>query len=180
VLGASAQCIATHPSDMCVALVAFDAIVHVASSTGARQVPLADLHSLPGTTPHIETVLRPGDLITAVELPPLPVAQHSAYRKVRDRASYAFALISVAAAMRVENGKVAEVRLALGGVAHKPWRAYKAEQALIGQPATADHFLSAARAEMAVARPQPGNAFKPQLAERTMAAVLRTLAGEQA
>jgi xanthine dehydrogenase YagS FAD-binding subunit len=180
VLGSSAQCIATHPSDMCVTLVAFDAVVHLSGPVGNRTVPLAELHRLPGATPHIETVLQPGELIIAVELPPLPIAQHSAYRKVRDRSSYAFALISVAAALRVENGQVADVRLALGGVAHKPWRARKAEQMLIGRPATAESFLAAGRAEMADARPQEGNAFKPQLATRTIAAALRALAGEQA
>lgn len=180
VLGQSAQCIATHPSDMCVALAAFDAIIHVTGPNGARRIPLLDLHRLPGETPHIETVLGAQDLITAVELPPLPLAAHSTYRKVRDRASYAFALVSVAAAIRVEEGRVAEVRLALGGVAPKPWRARKAEQALIGKPATPQQFLDAARAEMADATTREGNAFKPRLAERTIAATLRTLAGEQA
>jgi len=180
VLGSSPQCIATHPSDMCVPLVAFDAVVHVVGPGGERRVPLLELHRLPGATPHIETVLQPGDLITAVELPALPLAARSAYRKVRDRASYAFALISVAAAIRVEQGKVIEARLALGGVAPKPWRARKAEQALIGRPATPEHFLAAARVEMADASARAGNAFKPQLAERTIVAVLRTLVGEQA
>ena len=180
VLGSSPQCIATHPSDMCVPLVAFDAIVHIVGREGERRVPLLELHRLPGATPHVETVLRPGDLITAVELPALPLAARSVYRKVRDRASYAFALISVAAAIRVEKGRVVEARLALGGVAHKPWRARKAEQALTGQPATPEQFLAAARAEMSDARTHAGNAFKPQLAERTIVAVLRTLAGEQA
>ena len=180
VLGSSGKCIATNPSDMCVALVAFDTVVHVAGPAGTRKIPLVDLHRLPGDTPHIETVLQPGELITAVELPPLSVARTSAYRKVRDRASYAFALVSVAAALRVEDGLVQDVRLALGGVAHKPWRARTAEQMLIGRPAMQDRFLAAARAEMAGARPQEGNAFKPQLATRTIAAVLRTLAGEQA
>ena len=180
VLGSSPQCIATHPSDMCVPLVAFDAIVHIVGREGERRVPLLELHRLPGATPHVETVLRPGDLITAVELPALPLAARSVYRKVRDRASYAFALISVAAAIRVEKGRVVEARLALGGVAHKPWRARKAEQALTGQPATSEQFLAAARAEMSDARTHAGNAFKPQLAERTIVAVLRTLAGEQA
>jgi xanthine dehydrogenase YagS FAD-binding subunit len=180
VLGTSPQCIATHPSDMCVALAAFDATVHLASANGVRTVPLGDFHRLPGSTPHVETVLEAGELITAVELPPLPIARRSAYRKVRDRASYAFALISVAAALRVEDSKVADVRLALGGVAHKPWRARTAEQALIGRPATAENFLEAGRAEMADAQVQSGNAFKPQLASRTIAAVLRGLAGEGA
>lgn len=180
VLGGSPQCIATHPSDMCVALAAFDAVVHITGPAGERRVPLVELHRLPGDTPHIETALRPNDLIMAVELPALPLAARSAYRKVRDRASYAFALVAVAAAIRVENGNVADARLALGGVAPKPWRARKAEQSLIGKPATAEHFLAAARAELSDAQVRAGNAFKPQLAERTIVAVLRTLAGEQA
>lgn len=180
VLGTSAHCIATHPSDMCVAMVAFDAQVHVSGPSGERRIPLVDFHHLPGTTPHIETVLKPGDLITAVELPALPVAANSIYRKVRDRASYAFALVSVAAAMRVENGLIADARLALGGVAHKPWRARKAEQFLIGKAPTTDQFIAAAKAEFADARTGQHNAFKPKLSERTVAAVLRALAGEQA
>lgn len=180
VLGASDHCIATHPSDMCVALLAFDAIVHVAGPHGERRLPLQDLHRLPGDTPHLETNLWPGELITAVELPPLPVAAHSAYRKVRDRASYAFALVSVAAALRVVEGRVADVRLALGGVAPKPWRAHKAEQLLTGGPANEAQFLAAARAEFEAAGLREGNAFKPVLAERTIVAVLRTLAGGRA
>ena len=165
---------------MCVPLAAFDAMVHVAGPDGNRRMPLVDLHRLPGETPHVETVLHTGDLITAVELPPLPLAARSTYRKVRDRSSYAFALVSVAAAIRVESGVIVEARLALGGVAPKPWRASKVEQALVGQPATQQRFLAAARAEMAGASARIGNAFKPQLVERTIVAVLRTLAGEQA
>ncbi|WP_174292860.1 FAD binding domain-containing protein, partial [Sphingomonas bacterium] len=126
ILGASAACVATHPSDMCVALAALDATVHLQGSGGARTLPFTELHRLPGGHPEIETVLEPGELITAVELPPLPFAVTSTYRKVRDRASYAFALVSVAAALDVEDGRVKDVRLALGGVAHKPWRALKA------------------------------------------------------
>ncbi len=132
ILGASPACVATHPSDMCVALAALGAVVHLASADGERAVPLTELHRLPGEHPEIETVLLPGELITAVELPPLPFAARSAYRKVRDRASYAFALVSVAAAVDLDGGVVRDVRLALGGVAHKPWRAWRAEEALRG------------------------------------------------
>ena len=130
ILGASPACVATHPSDMCVALAALDAVIHVQSGTGTRTIAFGDLHRLPGDRPDIETTLAPGELITAVELPAHAVAARSTYRKVRDRASYAFALVSVAAAIKVENGKVERVRIALGGVAHKPWRALKAEAAL--------------------------------------------------
>ncbi|NOG70395.1 xanthine dehydrogenase family protein subunit M [Roseicella sp. DB1501] len=180
ILGASPACVATHPSDMCVALAAFDAVVHLAGPAGARQMPLTELHRLPGGHPEIETALRPGELITAIELPPLPIAARSTYRKVRDRASYAFALVSVAAALDVRDGRVADVRLALGGVAHKPWRARRAEEALRGGPATAAAFRVAAEAELAPAAPLRDNGFKIELATRTIAAVLGELAGEAA
>jgi xanthine dehydrogenase YagS FAD-binding subunit len=180
ILGASPDCVATHPSDMCVALVALDAVVHTDGSDGARSIPLADLHRLPGGRPDVETVLKPRELITAVELPPLRFAARSAYRKVRDRASYAFALVSVAAALDVADGKVRDVRLALGGVAPKPWRAWKAEQALRGQPATEASFCAAAEAELADAAGLRHNEFKIELTRRTMAAVLAELAGQQA
>jgi xanthine dehydrogenase YagS FAD-binding subunit len=180
ILGASPSCVATHPSDMCVALAALDALVHVASPQGQRTIAFADLHLLPGDHPEVETSLRPGELITAVELPGLSFAQHSVYRKVRDRASYAFALISVAAAMEVETGKVQDVRIALGGVAHKPWRASKLEAALKGRPATAESFLAAAEVEFADAKPLTHNGFKVELAKRTIVAVLVELAGEVA
>ncbi len=175
ILGASEQCIATHPSDMAVALVALDAVVHLEGSGGARSIALTDLHRLPGERPDIETHLKPGELITAIELPPLPLARNSTYRKVRDRASYAFALISVAAALEVKDGRIADIRLALGGVAHKPWRAAKAEAALIGQPANEASFRAAADAELVDAVPLPLNAFKIELARRTIAAVLGEL-----
>jgi xanthine dehydrogenase YagS FAD-binding subunit len=175
ILGASDACVATHPSDMCVALVALDAIAHLQGPQGARTLPLTDLHRLPEDHPERETQLAPGELITAVELPGLPFAANSAYRKVRDRASYAFALVSVAAALDVADGTVRDLRLALGGVAHKPWRALKAEAALRGQPATLDNFRAAAAAELADARPLRDNAFKVALAQRTMVAVLENL-----
>ncbi|WP_431878652.1 FAD binding domain-containing protein [Amycolatopsis sacchari] len=180
ILGASTACAAVHPSDLCVALAAFDAVVHLRGADGERTVPLTELHVLPGDRPDVEIVLRPGELITAVELPALPVAASSAYRKVRDRASYAFALVSVAAAVEVEHGMVREVRIALGGVAPKPWRAWTAEAALRGGSATPERFREAAEAELAAAVPLPGNAFKVELAQRTITAVLADLAGEQA
>jgi xanthine dehydrogenase YagS FAD-binding subunit len=178
VLGASESCIATHPSDMCVALAALDAVVEVESIRGSRRIPLVEFHRLPDATPHVETEIAPDELITAVELPPLPVAAASRYRKVRDRASYAFALVSVAAAMEVRDGTVSAVRLALGGVAPKPWRARLAEEALVGAPATEESFRRAAAAELAPAVAQPENAFKIELAERTIVATLRQLLSE--
>ena len=177
VLGASDRCVATHPSDMCVALAALDATVHLDGAGGRRTLPFTRLHRLPGAHPEIETVLEPGELITAVELPASPLAANSAYRKVRDRASYAFALVSVAAALDVESGMVRDVRLALGGVAHTPWRATKAEAALRGGPATPAAFRAAADAELADARPLRDNGFKIELAARTIAATLTELAG---
>ncbi|WP_306392970.1 FAD binding domain-containing protein [Telluria beijingensis] len=176
VLGASSACIATHPSDMCVALAALDAVVHLQGAGGARQVPFNDFHLLPEDHPERETVLQPGELVTAIWIPALAYGANSTYRKVRDRASYAFALVSVAAALEVRDGIVADVRLALGGVAHKPWRARTAERMLVGQPASAAHFEAAAKAEMAGAAPLRDNAFKIPLVQRTMVAVLDRLA----
>ena len=175
ILGGSDACIATHPSDMCVALAALDATIHIDGPRGTRAIPFAALHRLPGDRPDIETDLAPGELIIAVELPATPIARHSTYRKVRDRASYAFALVSVAAALAVEDGTVIDVRLALGGVGTKPWRASQAEAQLIGQPATADAFRAAAEAELAAARPLSDNGFKVELATRTIVAVLEEL-----
>jgi xanthine dehydrogenase YagS FAD-binding subunit len=172
ILGASEACVATHPSDMAVALVALDAVVRVRGSRGDRTIPLVDFHRLPGDEPQRDTVLEYGDLITAVDLPPLPFAARSRYRKVRDRASYAFALVSVAAALDVAGGVVRDVRLALGGVAHKPWRAARAEAALRGAAATEESFRRAAEAELAGAVPLRDNAFKVPLARN---AIVRTL-----
>ena len=181
ILGASPACIATHPSDMCVALVALDAVVHLEGPDGTRTMTLTDLHRLPGGRPDIETELRPRELITAVALPPLSFAARSTYRKVRDRASYAFALVSVAAALDLdEDGRVRDVRLALGGVAAKPWRAWKAEAALRGQPAQEDSFRAAADSELADAAGLRDNAFKIELARRTIVAVLGDLKGAAA
>ena len=181
ILGASESCVATHPSDMCVALVALDASVHLQGPAGTRSLLLRDLHRLPGHTPEIETELDTDDLITAVEIPSLPFAGRSTYRKVRDRASYAFALVSVAAALDMDDaGNVKDVRLALGGVAHKPWRALKAESRLKGQQANAESFRAAAEAELADAIGLQDNAFKIELAKRTIVAVLEELKGESA
>jgi xanthine dehydrogenase YagS FAD-binding subunit len=180
IFGASEHCIATHPSDMCVALAALDATVHLAGPGGERSMPLLDLHRLPDDHPEIETVLRPGELITAVELAPCPAAANSAYRKVRDRSSYAFALVSVAAGVAVAGGRIEDVRIALGGVAPKPWRARRAEEVLRGQAPAKAHFLAAADAELAVAKTFNGNAFKVELAKRTIAAVLGELTGADA
>ena len=168
ILGSSRACIATHPSDMCVALAALDAVVHLRNARLERSVRFTDFHQLPGDTPQIETVLEPGELITAVELPAQSFRAQSTYRKVRDRASYAFALVSVAAALDVKDGSIEDVRIALGGVAHKPWRGFKAEGALRGQAATLENFRAAAEAELADAKPLRGNAFKVELAKRTI------------
>jgi len=181
ILGTSEACVATHPSDMCVALAALDATVHLEGTGGRRTVTFTDLHRLPADHPEIETVLEPGELITAVELPPLSIARRSTYRKVRDRASYAFALVSVAAALELDgdgaDATVADVRLALGGVGTRPWRAWRAEEALRGGPATDAAFRAAAEAELADARPLDGNAFKIELTARTVTAVLAQLRG---
>ena len=176
IFGASHACVATHPSDMAVALAALDAVVRMQGPADERTIPLTELHRLPGEQPERDTVLEHGELITAVDLPPLAFATTSRYRKVRDRASYAFALVSVAAALDLADGVVRDVRLALGGVAHKPWRATQAEEALRGAPATEQTFRAAAEIELADARPLPGNAFKVLLARNVMTRVLLDLA----
>jgi xanthine dehydrogenase YagS FAD-binding subunit len=179
VLGASEACIATHPSDMAVALAVLDAQVQVLGPDGERTVPLTELHRLPGDDPSRDTVLEHGELITAIDLPQLPATARTAYRKVRDRASYAFALVSVAAVVEVRDGTVDDVRIAFGGAAHKPWRATRAEAALRGGRATEENYRAAAEAELADAVAQPGidggNAFKIPLLARTLTAVLRDL-----
>jgi xanthine dehydrogenase YagS FAD-binding subunit len=175
ILGTSPACIATHPSDMAVAMAALDAVVHTQGRDGERAIPLTELHRLPGDEPERDTVLEHGELITAVDLPLLPLAANSRYRKIRDRASYAFALVSVAAALQVADGVVRDVRLALGGVAHKPWRATRAEQALRGAPATEASFRAAAEGELADARPLAGNAFKVPLARNVIVSTLLEL-----
>ncbi len=176
ILGHSEHCVATNPSDMAVALAALDAVVHVEGSGGPRIVPIADLYRLPGAEPHVETNLQPADLITAVELAPAPPAVNSAYRKVRERASFSFAVVSVAAALEVADGEVRDCRLALGGVAHRPWRALRAEDALIGGPATAEAFVAAAEVELEEARPLRDNAYKVTLARNVIVQTLERLA----
>lgn len=175
VLGASEACIATHPSDLCVALAALDAEVRVTGPEGERTIPLVDFHRLPGDAPEVETVLRRDELITAVDLPPASaLTRQSVYLKVRDRRSYAFALVSVAAALALDDdGRVADVRLALGGVAHKPWRAVDAEALLRGGPATDDAFAEAGEAAVAGAEGHGDNDFKITLVPRVVAAALR-------
>jgi xanthine dehydrogenase YagS FAD-binding subunit len=192
ILGHSAACVATHPSDMAVALTALGATVHVGTPGSAgpgldladaaradggladHRVPMPGLHRLPDGSPERDTTLRPGELITAVELPPPPPGR-SAYRKVRGRASFAFALVSVAAMLQIVDGTVARCRLALGSVAHAPWRCHVAERAIEGQPATASTYISAAAEELRAARPLPGNEYKVTLARNLIAAVLEEL-----
>jgi xanthine dehydrogenase YagS FAD-binding subunit len=176
VLGHSDACIATHPSDMAVALAAFGAIVHVLGPEGhERRVPMPGLHRLPGAEPDRDTVLAPGELITAVELPPLPFAARSRYRKVRDRASYAFAVTSIAAAVDVDAGTIRDCRIAFGGLAHVPWRAAAAEASLRGADAGEAAFAAAADAELAQARPLPDNGFKLALAHNLLVRTLTEL-----
>jgi xanthine dehydrogenase YagS FAD-binding subunit len=178
ILGASEHCVAVHPSDMAVAMAALDATVVVLGNDGEVRIPLVDFYRLPGDAPERDTILAHGNLITAVELPALPFANRSTYRKVRDRASYAFALVSVAAALDIADGTIRDVRLALGGVAHKPWRAVQAEEMLRGAPPTEEAFQAAALGELAAAKPLAGNRFKVPMAVNTMVAVLRGLTGE--
>ncbi|MCG5431177.1 xanthine dehydrogenase family protein subunit M [Mycobacterium sp. MYCO198283] len=177
ILGASPQCVAAHPSDMAVAMAALDADVLVLGPDGEHRIPLTEFYRLPGDEPHRDTVLRHGQLITAVELPPPPERAVSTYRKVRDRASYAFALVSVGAEVVLDGDRIASARVALGGIAHAPWRATRAEGVLVGAPATEDTFAAAADAELAAAEPLPGNEFKVELTRRTLVATLRELAG---
>jgi xanthine dehydrogenase YagS FAD-binding subunit len=175
ILGWSERCVATHPSDMAVALAALDAVVQVEGARGARSIPLTEFHRLPGEEPQHDTVLERGELITVVELPALELARRSRYVKVRERASFAFALVSVAAALDVEDGTVRDVRVALGGVAHKPWRATRAEATLRGAPATGESFARAADAELAQARPLRDNAYKLPLARNLLVRTLLDL-----
>jgi len=174
VLGGSDRCVATHPSDMAVAMVALDAVVVVLGTTGERHIPLEEFYRLPGDDPQSDTVLDHDDLVVAVELPP-PQNAVACYRKVRDRASYAFALVSVAADLTVSAGTVTGCRLAYGGVATRPWRAHRAEEVVLGHAPDDTTFAAAADAELADARPLDGNAFKVPLLRRTTVAVLRDL-----
>jgi xanthine dehydrogenase YagS FAD-binding subunit len=180
ILGTSDSCIATHPSDVAVALVAMDAVVHTRGPGGERAIPVDDFFLLPGDTPEREHPLEHGELIVAIEVPATPAARRSVYLKFRDRESYEFALVSVAAAVRIQDGAIADVRLALGGVGTKPWRARHAEASLLGQPAGEASFAEAARQELATAEPRPLNAFKVELAQRAIIRALTVLTnGEQ-
>src|SRR4051812_15007122 len=172
VLGTSARCIATHPSDMCVALVALDAVIHTRGPSGNRAIPIAEFHTLPGDHPEIESVLVPGELVTHVELPATPLAARSRYTKVRDRASFSFALASAAVALELHGGTIRDARIALGGLATRPWRAVDAERWLIGKRAALDSFRRAAAMALDGAAPRDDNAFKVELGRRT---VLRAL-----
>lgn len=172
VLGGSDQCIATHPSDMAVALVALDAVVHIKGPGGERKVAAGDFHLLPGQTPHLETVVQPGELITYITIPNSPFAGHSAYVKLRDRASYEFALASAGAALDLKGNRIHSARLVLGGVATKPWRSQEAEHVLTGAAADGKTFHAAAEAAMKAATPHRYNAFKIELAKR---AIVRAL-----
>jgi xanthine dehydrogenase YagS FAD-binding subunit len=172
VLGTSDECIATHPSDMCVAMAALEAVIHTEGPKGKRTIPFADFHKLPGKTPQIENALEPGELVTYVDLPKPVAGAKSVYLKLRDRASYEFALASCAVVAKVEGGHIRHVRVAMGGVGTKPWRSHEAEAALMGKPDVAEHFRRAAEAALAGAKPQKDNAFKIELAKRC---VVRTL-----
>jgi len=174
VLGTSEKCIATHPSDMCVAMAALDAVIHVEGPKGKRTIPFAAFHKLPGDTPHIENALEPGDLITYVDLPSPIAGAKSTYLKLRDRASYEFALASAAVVTRVEGGHIRYIRVAMGGVGAKPWRSHEAEAALMGKAANEATFKAAAQAALAKARPQKDNAFKVELAKRCLVRSLKT------
>ncbi|MDB5025273.1 MAG: FAD-binding molybdopterin dehydrogenase [Mucilaginibacter sp.] len=177
VLGTSTQCIATHPSDMCVAMAALGAIVHVEGLTGKRQIPFHEFHLLPEQTPQYETTLKHGELITAVELPPIRYSAKSHYLKVRDRHSYEFALASAAVALNVSNGRIEAARVALGGVGTKPWRSVEAEKALVGAAADEQSYRNAAEAALNGAKPFKDNAFKIELAKRTLVRALKTVGG---
>jgi len=173
ILGTSEQCVATNPSDMNVAMAALEATIHVRGPKGERSIPIADFHVLPGTTPQRETVLEPGDLITHVTLPPPTPGNQSLYLKLRDRASYEFALASAAVVITVANGKVTRARVALGGVGTKPWRSPEAEQELTGQPATEAVFRKAAETALRDAKPQSQNGFKVELTKRCLVYALK-------
>ena len=176
IFGASSTCIAVHPSDMSVALVALDATVLVSGPRGERRIAFADLHRLPGDMPEKDTTLEPGELITAVEIPDGPFTKHVHYQKVRERASYAFALVSAAAALDLDGNTIKAARLAMGGVAHKPWRLTAAEQALVGKPATEETFRQAAAVAMQGAKAFKYNAYKLKLAPNTLVQALKTAA----
>ena len=177
IFGASEQCIATHPSDMCVALAALDASIRVRGKKGERMIPFADLHRLPGETPHADSNLSRDELILSIDLPASPYASHSHYLKVRDRASYEFALVSAAVALDLENNRVRSARIALGGVAHKPWRCPEAEEELVGKTISLSVFESAANTCVAGAKTYRYNKFKVEMAKNAVARALATAGG---
>ncbi len=172
VLGGSEQCIASHPSDMSVALLALDALIHTRGPGGERVIPMGDFHTLPGARPHVESVLLPGELVTAVSIPRSSFAHHSAYVKARDRASFAFALASAAAALELDGNTVRSARVALGGVGTKPWRCPEVERALVGKPANSDSFRTASALALNDAHPSADNRFKIELGRRVIARAL--------
>jgi len=172
VLGTSEHCIATHPSDMCVAMTALEAVIHVEGAKGKREIAIGEFYKLPGETPHIENVLEPGELITHVELPPAPGTMQ-VYLKLRDRASYEFALASAAVVAKVEGGHIRSVRVAMGGVGTRPWRSHEAEAALTGKTANSAAFRAAAEAALKGAKTHPENAFKVELAKRCVVRALK-------
>lgn len=176
ILGTSESCIATNPSDMCVAMVALEAVIHVQGAKGSRAIPIGDFHLLPGSTPQRETVLEPGDLITHVTLPPPVAGSKQVYLKLRDRASYEFALASAAIVLTLGGGNVTRARVAMGGVGTKPWRSPEAEAALVGKPADAASFRAAAEAALRGAKPRSENGYKVELAKRCVAHALQTAA----
>ncbi len=177
ILGTSPACIATHPSDMAVALMALDATVQVTGPKGSRQIAIQEFHRLPGDTPNIETNLQPGEMITAIDLPALPYGRRSTYLKVRDRNSYAFALVSVAVVLEYVDGTIQKSHIALGGVAHKPWRAEQAEKKLAGKKLEPELLRAAAEAELKDAKGYTDNAFKIELAKRSIVRAVTTAAG---
>ena len=176
IFGASEHCIATHPSDMCVALAALRAVVRITGKNGERTIPFDDFHRLPGDTPHLDANLSADEVITAIDLPPEGFPDHSVYLKLRDRASYAFALVSVAVGLELEGNTIRNVGLALGGVAHKPWRDPGAEALLVGKTADRDQFTIVAEAVLANARPYRDNAFKVEMAKRAIVRALEMAA----
>jgi xanthine dehydrogenase YagS FAD-binding subunit len=178
IFGASDRCIAVHPSDMCVALAALEATIRVQDRSGERRIPIADFHRLPGSTPEIDTNLKPDELILSIDLPASPYASRSHYLKVRDRMSYEFALVSVAAALDLDGTTIRSARIALGGVAHKPWRVTAAEQMLIGKQLGPAIFEAAGQEAIAGAQPHPQNAFKVDLVRRAVARALSAAGGE--
>jgi xanthine dehydrogenase YagS FAD-binding subunit len=177
ILGASDRCVATHPSDMCVALASLEARIRVRGVKGERIIPIADFHRLPADTPQVDTTLQPDELILSIDLPASPYAKHSHYLKVRDRASYAFALVSVAAALDLDGNRIRSARITLGGVAHKPWRSLEAETVLAGQTMSPSNFDAAAARAIAGARPLKNNVYKIEMSRRAIAAALGIAGG---